>query len=260
MDIISWNINGLRSGFAELKELAKTYSPDFICLQKVRCDNDREQYEIDGYRALYAPIDCGNNSGVMTYAKIPAVTNPNVSTLSKAERVHTIELSKDGHLQIFDCDSFFLVNAYVPFSNTSLAGAVDARKNWDNMLRNCIVECASLKPVVICGDLNVVHTQKDTCEKRLVQNRGCFFEWERDNFNALLREANLIDAFRYLHPDEQAVSFYGNYRSMQIGNRIDYFLISSSMLSGLIASEILSDFGNGQSAPVSIHFEVQRLA
>lgn len=254
MDIISWNINGLKSSFDELKELSKTYSPDFICLQKVRCNNDREQYKLDGYRALYAPIDCGNNSGVMTYAKIPTNANPKFSSFSMPERVHTAELSEDGHLQIFDCYSFFLINAYVPFSNTSLAGAVDKRKNWDNLFRQCVVELSCRKPVIICGDLNVVHTKKDTCENLLTLNRGCFFEWERDNFNALFREADLVDTFRYLHPDVQAISFYGNYRSMQIGNRIDYFLMSRSMLPGLNISEILTDFGSGQSVPIAIDF------
>ncbi len=254
MDIISWNINGLKSSYDELKELAKTYSPDFICLQKVRCDNGREEYSLDGYRALYAPIDCGSNSGVMTYAKIPADADPKFPSLSMPERVHTVELSKDGHLQIFDCNSFFLVNAYVPFSNTSLAGAVEYRQDWDMKFRECMVELASQKPLIICGDMNIVHTPKDTCEKRFTQNRGCFFGWERENFNTLLSNGDLVDTFRHLHPDEQAVSFYGNYCSMQIGNRIDYFLMSRSMLPGLNISEILTAFGSGQSVPIAIVF------
>ena len=254
MYIISWNINGLRSSYDELRELAKTYSPDFICLQKVRCDNERDQYVIEGYSALYSPIDNGKNSGVMTYVKIPAGANPLFHSLSNHERVDTPELSEQGHLQIFNCNSFFLINAYVPFSNISLAGTVDIRKNWDNKFRKCVVELTSQEPVIICGDLNVVHTQKDTCEKRLSQNRGCFFEWERENFNALLSEADLVDTFRYLNPDKQAVSFYGNFRSMQIGNRIDYFLMSRSKLPNLNVSEILTDFGSGQSVPIAIDF------
>lgn len=254
MYIISWNINGLKSSYDELKELANTYAPDFICLQKVRCDNGREKYEIDGYRALYSPIDNGKVSGVMTYAIITTDATPLFPPLSLPERVDTLELSEQGHLQIFDCNTFFLINAYVPFSNTSLDGSVDYRKNWDTKFRQCVVELSSLKPVIICGDLNVVHTQKDTCEKRLSQIRGCFFEWERENFNALLNEADLVDTFRYLHPDKQAVSFYGNFRSLQIGNRIDYLLMSRSMLSDLNVSEILTDFGTGQSVPIAIDF------
>ncbi|MDE6269768.1 MAG: hypothetical protein K2M12_02800, partial [Muribaculaceae bacterium] len=202
-----------------------THKPDFICLQKVRCDNGREQFKIDGYSALFSPIDCGKNSGVMTYVKTPPNDNPTATPISIPQRIDSIELSEDGHLQILDCNSFFLINAYVPFSNTTLNGAIDVRKNWDKKFRQCVVELSSRKSVVICGDMNVVHTQKDTCEKRLSQNRGCFFEWERENFTALLNEADLVDTFRYLHPDNQAVSFYGNYRSAQIGNRIDYFII-----------------------------------
>lgn len=257
MYILSWNINGLKNRYEELKELANTYSPDFICLQKVRCDNGREEYGIDGYRALYSPIDNGNVSGVMTFAKIPSESEPLFPSLSMPERVHTLELSYQGHLQIFDCNSFFLINAYVPFSNTSLDGMVDVRKNWDKRFRQCVVELSSRKLVIICGDMNVVHTEKDTFEKRLSQIRGCFFDWERENFSALLTEADMVDTFRYLHPDKQAVSFYGNFRSMQIGNRIDYFLMSRSMLPGLNVSEILSGFGSGQSVPIAIDFNSQ---
>lgn len=256
MNIISWNINGLKSGYDELKELAKTYSPDFICLQKVRCENGREQYKIDGYHAMYSPIDCGKNSGVMTYAKITQEANQNFPSLTIIERINTLELSNQGHLQIFDCKSFFLVNAYVPFSNTKLSGAIDVRKEWDRKLRQCVIELSTRKPIIICGDLNIVHTKKDSCEKRVSQNRGCFFEWERENFIALLNETDLVDTFRYLHPDEQAVSFYGNFRHMQIGNRIDYFLMSRSLLPGLNVSEILTEFGTGQSVPIAIDFNL----
>ncbi|MDE6321318.1 MAG: hypothetical protein K2L93_03375, partial [Muribaculaceae bacterium] len=207
----------------------------------------------DGYRALYSPIDCGSWSGVMTYVKIPTDADQGFQLLSMPERIQNPELSNGGHLQIFDCNSFYLINSYVPFSNKEIAGAIDYRMKWDIRFRKCVVELSSLKPVIICGDLNIVHTQKDTCEKLLSQNRGCFYQWERDNFNALLSEADLIDTFRYLHPDEQAVSFHGIYRSMQIGNRIDYFLISRTMLHKLTASEILNDFGSRQSAPIIIH-------
>ncbi len=37
MYIVSWNINGLKSRFDELKQLVNSYNPDFVCLQKVRC-------------------------------------------------------------------------------------------------------------------------------------------------------------------------------------------------------------------------------
>lgn len=44
MLFISWNINGLTKRFEEVKELIKSYSPDFLCLQKVRSNAYRDRF------------------------------------------------------------------------------------------------------------------------------------------------------------------------------------------------------------------------
>lgn len=69
MKIISWGINGLGRNFATVQQLAFKFAPDFICLQKVRCNSAREKYEIEGYNPHYKYEDYGRDSGVMTYAK-----------------------------------------------------------------------------------------------------------------------------------------------------------------------------------------------
>lgn len=140
MYIISWNINGLKSRFDELKQLIETYNPDFVCLQKVRCNSGREQFVIEGYRALYTPIDSGKWSGVITYAKIPADADPRFPSLSMSERIHTPELSNEGHCQVFRCKDFALVNAYVPFNNPTLADAEQIRKAWDAQLHKSLMK------------------------------------------------------------------------------------------------------------------------
>ena len=153
-------------------------------------------------------------------------------------------------MQVYNCGKFFLVNAYVPFANPKLEGAEEYRKVWDKQFRKLIVGLSDELPIIICGDFNIVHTNKDTCEEKLTQNRPCFSTVERDNFNLLLSEANLVDAFRYLHPEDKKPSFYGNFRHLGIGNRIDYFLVSRSMLPELVESDVLTEFGTGQSAPI----------
>lgn len=158
-------------------------------------------------------------------------------------------------MQAFDCKDFFLVNAYVPFANKTLEGAEVYRQRWDTAFQDFIKQLTVQKPVVICGDLNIVHTIKDTCEKRLEHNRPCFYKWERENFNDLLKNCSLVDSFREINPDANIPTFYGNYRSTGMGNRIDYFLISRSLLSSVTVADILSDFGTGQSVPIILDFE-----
>ena len=254
MYIISWNINGLKNRFDELKQLIETYNPDFVCLQKVRCNSGRDQFEIEGYRMLYEPIDSGTWSGVITYTKIPADAGSRFSSLSIPKRIQTPELSSEGHLQVFQCKGFSLVNAYVPFNNPTLANAEQLRKTWDTQFMEFIKQISAENPVVICGDFNVVHTINDTCEDLLEQQRPCFYKWERENFSKLIKKSDLVDVYREMHPDEATPTFYGNYRHTGIGNRIDYFLISRSLLPGLATSDILTGFGTGQSVPIILDF------
>ncbi len=248
--IISWNINSIGRRFDELKQLVETYAPDYVCLQKVRNKTALDRFTIPGYHSLFTFDDYGSMSGVMTYTRIIDGIEPILQLDSIPKRIQTPALSAEGHLQVYNCGKFILANAYVPFANPQLDGAEKFRKAWDEQFRRLIVELSNELPVIICGDLNIVHTDKDTCEDKHIQNRPCFSTWERDAFDSLLFEANLVDAFRYLHPEDNKPSFYGNFRFLGIGNRIDYFLVSLSLLPDLVDSDVLTDFGTGQSAPI----------
>ena len=167
MLLISWNVNGLARRYDEVKELIAAYAPDFLCLQKVRSKEDRGRFTVDGYRQLFAPVDFGDWSGVSTY-----VRNDSGMTL---KRIASPELSLNGHLQAYRCNSFVLLNTYVPFGNQKLDGAVEYRRKWDEMYRSFVKDYSGTLPVIICGDLNIVHTGFDCCadtnpQERISQN------------------------------------------------------------------------------------------
>ena len=245
MLFVSWNINGLAGRFDEVKELISVYSPDILCLQKVRCKKEeRDYFLINGYRQLFANQDCGGWSGVTVYVSLNADI--------PLRRIETSELSRGGHLQAFDCGSFVLLNTYVPYGNTSLEGAVEYRRHWDDYFHDLAVNLSRNLPIIICGDMNIVHTEYDSCERRLESSRPNFTKWERDNFNRLLSGCDLVDPYRVLHPTEKKPTFYGAWRHLQIGNRIDYFLVSRSLFPFVTKAEILSDFGTGQSVPITL--------
>lgn len=247
MLFISWNINGLTKRFEEVKQLLEAYAPDYLCLQKVRSNADRNLFEVDGYRQLFAPQDCGDWSGVSVYAK---------ASTAQPERIDTPSLSRAGHLQAFDCKSFALLNTYVPFGNLNLDGAVEYRRQWDIEFHSFVKELSPRLPVIICGDMNIVHTEYDNFERKLEQTRPNFTKWERDNFNRLLSECDLVDPYRLLHPTEKKPTYFGAWRHLQMGNRIDYFLTSRSLMTSVSAAEILSDFGHGQSVPITLDLDV----
>lgn len=243
MRIISWNIDGIDRRYKELIQLAEEYKPDIIFLQKIKNQQGNVNFAIEGYRQLWWFGDSAPYSGVATYCKESITLN------------HLLipELSEDGHFQMYGLDDLCICNAYVPYSNTALPESIEFRKRWNKTLHDVATRITKDAKMIILGDMNIVHTEMDNDgHAPLQQKKGCFFDWERDDFDRLLADAHLIDSFRETHPDETKYSYYfDNLRKvLQSGWRIDYALVSESLMQQVVNSDILTDFGSGKSVPI----------
>ena len=223
MKIISWNVAGIKARANEIERLMQEHQPDIVCLQKTRTD---KAPDFDVYR-IY--VDCVDRwSGVATYVRSGLEGN---------------FIESDSHHLILVCDEFVLVNAYVPYSNPKVSGYIERRKEWDKWIVEFVKR--QTKPVIICGDLNIVHTDMDSFYSSCVRNTGCYYQWERDDFNRLLSECKLVDTFRRLHPEDRAYTYFDtmhgvDYRATNQGSQLDYFLVCESFMPCVMKSEILS--------------------
>ncbi len=237
MKIISWNVAGIKARANEIKWLMQEHQPDIVCLQKTRTD---KAPEFEGYR-MY--VDCSDRwSGVASYVR---------SDLDE------MFVESDSHHLILEFDEFVLINAYVPYSNPRVPGYVERRKEWNRWIVEFVKK--QTKPVIICGDLNIVHTDIDSFYPSCVRNTGCYYQWERDDFNRLLLEGKLVDTFRRLHPKERAYTYFDtmhdvDYRATNQGSRLDYFLVSESLMPCVIKSEILSPL-SAPSSPILLDLQ-----
>ena len=243
MRIISWNIDGIARRYKELIQLAEEYQPDIIFLQKIKNQQGNANFPIEGYRQLWWFGDSAPYSGVATYCKASITLN----------HMPIPELSENGHFQMFGLDDLCICNAYVPYSNTSLPESIEFRKKWNKALQDVAIRITQEAKMIILGDMNIVHTEMDNDgHAPLQQNKGCFFEWEREDFNRLLADAHLVDSFRKTHLEKNKYTYYFNdlKKAFQSGWRIDYALVSESLMPQVINSDILTDFGNGKSVPI----------
>ena len=67
---------------------------------------------------------------------------------------------------------------------------------WEDDFRDYIIRLGRNKPVVVCGDLNVAHTEIDLKILLQIKNAG-FTNEEREKFTQFL-DSGLIDSFRFL--------------------------------------------------------------
>jgi exodeoxyribonuclease III len=90
----------------------------------------------------------------------------------------------------------------------------------------------AIKPVIICGDLNVAHGDIDLKNAKSNRGNSGFTEEERGKMTALLAEG-FVDTFRYFYPDKEGAytwwSYMSKVRERNIGWRIDYFIASETL-------------------------------
>lgn len=246
MRLISWNIDGIKAHFETLKKLIREYSPEIICLQKVKDIKDSPEFEIEGYKreCFSAPY-----AGIATYVKnyIPCTFDkPKNSELS-------------GHLlktEIF-YPAFTLYNIYTPYSNPNIEGAVEHRKKFDESLKQIV--CTTPDRQIICGDMNIVATERDCWDGKYQRNQANFRNWERHNFEELLKAGHLIDTYRVLNPFTNEFSYFfrndTTVRANNQGHRIDYFLASRSFEPQIVRTEIIKDCTVSTNNPILLEIK-----
>lgn len=253
MKIICWNVNGLQARLEGIDRLVEKYKPDLMCFQKVR-KKGAFLTQMPGYLGWLGIMDDGLFGGVSTYIR------QGFPFEFEAQRNDMPEwLMKTGCLNVIRFDQFILVNTYFPYSNTADEKWIQIRRQWDYELHDYLVKLSNEKPLIVCGDMNIVATDKDAWDGLSVKNAGCYFPWEHKNFNSMMRAAGLVDSYRILHPDGSDFSyFYQNkpeYRLLNQGFRIDYCLVSEDLLPCLTKSEILTDVTETTNSPLLIEID-----
>lgn len=150
------------------------------------------------------------------------------------------------------------MTAYVPNSGRGLV-RLDYRKTWDEDFRTYLSELDIEKPVVLCGDLNVAHQEIDLKNPKGNKKNAGFTPDEREGFGKLL-EAGFTDSFRELYPEQQYAYTFWTYmmsaRTKNVGWRLDYFVLSASLVPGLCDSKIRNKAMGSDHCPITLHIAI----
>lgn len=250
MKLVSWNVNGFRAILGKgFDDIFRDFDADVVCLQETKLSEGQVDKQYPGYTSYWNYAEKRGYSGTAVYTRIAPVA----VTLGLGCPEHDSE----GRVITVEYADFFLVNVYVPNSQTELR-RLDYRMEWENAFRQYVSRLAENKPVVICGDMNVAHQEIDLRNPATNHRNPGFTDEERAAFTRLL-DAGFTDTFRHLHPDEKAYSWWSyryNARAKNIGWRIDYFLTSSALASSLAAADIHADVLGSDHCPVSIRLDI----
>lgn len=261
MKLYSWNVNGIRAVLKKglFQPFLDRHQPDIVCLQETKAERGQFEIDLPNYREYWNSAIKKGYSGTAIFSKQEpiAVTNGFPDEFAKRYRFAD-ELQRDsageGRVITAEFDKFFVVTVYTPNTKDDLSRLPLRFEHWDPAFLAYCKQLEKKKPVIMCGDLNVAHTEDDLANPK--QNRGKkgFTEEERKGFQNLL-DAGFIDTFRMFKQGNGHYSWwspFANARSRNVGWRIDYFLVSSSLRERVKAAEIHADVMGSDHCPVSV--------
>ena len=249
MKIISWNVNGIRAcvnkGFLDY---FKEVDADIFCLQETKLQKGQIDLDLEGYYQHWNYADKKGYSGTAIFSKqkplnvIYGINNKEVETPNEG-RVITLEF-----------EDFYMITVYTPNSQNELK-RLDYRMKWDDAFRSYVKELDDKKPVILCGDLNVAHTEIDLKNPKSNRRNAGFTDEERNKFSELL-DAGFIDTYRYFNPDKTEAYSWWSYRfkarEKNNGWRIDYFCASEKMKDRLVSADIHKDVLGSDHCPIEL--------
>ena len=150
-----------------------------------------------------------------------------------------------------------MVNCYTPNSGRELA-RLEYRMTWEDEFKKYLIKLDKQKPVIICGDLNVAHTEIDLKNPKSNRKNAGFTDEERSKIEELLN-SGFTDSFRKMYPDKEGAytwwSYMFNARANNAGWRIDYFLVSDRISKNIKDAYIYSEIMGSDHCPVGLEIE-----
>lgn len=245
MRIATWNVNSLAARLPRVIEFLELHAPDVVLLQETKCEVAAfplDNLAAAGYDAVHH--SAGRWGGVAIVARQELELRAPASGLPgelRTDEARWIEATAGG---------LRFVSTYVPNGRAIGTPTFTEKLTFlDAAAQRADLLSAGDLPLVIGGDLNVTRDDLDVYDPAAFVGSTHVTSDERSRLEALLDAGELVDVYRYLHPDDQQFTWW-DYRQgafhRGLGLRIDYLLASSAIASRLEECGIARDFRKGK--------------
>ncbi len=252
MNIISWNVNGLRAlhkkgAFDSVFEL----QPDILCLQEIKAHKDQLPLVVQNVPGFISFFDHAKvkkgYSGVSVYTKVAPI---------KVEYgIGVPDLDQEGRSITLFFENMALNNTYFPNGGGGPDRLAFKLRYYDSFLLyiNKIKE-RGIK-VIFCGDVNTAHTEIDLARPKENEKNTGFLPEERAWIDRVI-SFDFIDVYRHFYPLVKNRYTYWDMktfaRDRNVGWRIDYFFVSKNVLTEVKKVAIHDTVMGSDHCPISI--------
>lgn len=254
MKIVSFNVNGIRAILQ--KDFVSTFSnldADIFSLNETKLSTDYNEtfpFCPPNYQVYWTNSKIRKGySGVAVFTK--------KTPISVYYGLDNHKYDEEGRVVTLEYENFYYVACYVPNAGDGLK-RLSFRLEFENDLVNYLNRLNLNKPVIYAGDLNVAHEEIDIKNPRTNVNNAGFTIEERNAMTNLLSNG-YIDTFRYLYPNEIKYSWWSyrfHARENNAGWRIDYFLVSKSLINFVSSSLIHNEIYGSDHCPIELNINI----
>jgi exodeoxyribonuclease-3 len=247
LKLISWNVNGIRAALKKgFMDFFNEVDADIFCLQETKCQVGQVEIDLPGYYQYWNAAVKKGYSGTAIFTK----KEPLNVTYDIGIEAH----DQEGRVITLEFEDFYMITCYTPNSKRGLE-RLDNRMEWEDAFRDYMVKLNEVKPVVVCGDLNVAHKEIDLKNPKTNRRNAGFTDEEREKMTTLL-DTGFIDTYRYFYPDAIEKyswwSYMGKARENNTGWRIDYFITTKDFEERLVSADIHMDIMGSDHCPVEL--------
>ena len=270
MKIFSFNVNGLRARLHQMSTLIEKHSPDIICLQETKVDN--ENYPMESINELgYQAIINGQKGhyGVSTLYKHEPIDFQIGFPTDKEDAQCRLISSRHK----FSSQEVTIINGYFPQGESR-----DHPKKFpykEKFFKDLMIYLnENFNPednIIILGDLNISPEDIDigigeNNRKRWLATGKCSFLPEEREWLEKMKTWGFFDSYRKFFPDSNDRFSWFDYRSRGFddnpkrGLRIDHLWVTKPLLDMAVESEIDYEIRGMEKpsdhAPVWTKFEI----
>lgn len=225
MKLASWNVNGIRAcsrgGFLDWM---KDEAADIVNLQEIKARPEQLEDEFRNplkYHAYWHPAEKLGYSGVATFSKKEA--------LDVQYGIGDKDIDREGRVLLVKFKDFTVVNTYFPNSKRDhsrlpfkLAFCKKIHKKLDGLRKKG-------ENLLICGDLNIAHTEIDLKNPKTNKDNAGFLPEERAWMDRFLK-SGYTDVFRHFNKEPGNYTWWSyrpGVRAKNVGWRLDYFIANA---------------------------------
>lgn len=254
MRIISFNANGLRA--AERKGFfnwLKQQNADVVCIQETKAQESQLKdiiYCPEGYHCHYHDAEKKGYSGVAIYSAI--------KPKQVIKGIGWPDIDTEGRFIEAQFDNLSVISLYLPSGTSGEERQAIKYKFLDRFLPYLEELASNGRDYILCGDWNIAHNNIDLKNWRGNQKNSGFLPEERAWLDKLFSSGKWLDGFRLLNQEPEQYTWWshrGQAWTKNVGWRIDYQVISSSLEECLRSTSIYKDERFSDHAPLIMDYD-----